>query len=156
MNDEDWMRMAIEETRRGIATGQSPFGACIVRGSELIVAAHNLVIQDTDSTAHGEVTAIRQACARLKTIDLAGCAIYSTCEPCPMCFSAIHWANLDRIVYGACIADADSAGFREMPISNLEMKRLGRCRLEVRGGVLREASAALFAEWLATPGHRAY
>ena len=156
MTDEYWMRLAIEKTRQGVLAGQSPFGAVIVRGNDLVVVAHNLVVESTDITAHGEVTAIRQACAELHAIDLAGCRIYSTCEPCPMCFSACHWANLDQIIYGASIADAAATGFREMPISNHEMKRLGHCRLNVTGGLLREESVDLFRLWLQQPGRKLY
>ncbi|MGH7213163.1 MAG: nucleoside deaminase, partial [Tepidisphaeraceae bacterium] len=121
--DSHWMRIAIDACRRGIESGQSPFGAAIVRGDELVVAAHNAVWQTTDITAHAEVTAIRQACATLKTIDLSGCRIYSTTEPCPMCFAASHWARLDKIYYGASIADAQMSGFSELTISNDHMKR---------------------------------
>lgn len=156
MTDEHWMRLAIETTRRGILAGQSPFGACIVRGGELIMAAHNLVVQNTDITAHGEVTAIRLACAKLGAISLKGCEIYSTCEPCPMCFAACHWADLDRITFGASIADAAGAGFREMPISNPDMKQLGKCSIKVRGGFLREENVELFGLWMAQPGRKLY
>src|SRR5437588_11290140 len=100
MSHEHWMRLAIETARHGIEQGQTPFGACIVRGDDLIVASHNVVWQTTDITAHAEITALREACRALRTIDLSGCTIYSTCEPCPMCFSACHWARLDRTVYG--------------------------------------------------------
>src|SRR5208283_2063775 len=118
----DWMRLAIQTTRTGIATGQSPFGAVIVKHNQLVVAAHNIVWHSTDITAHAEVTAIRQACTKLQTIDLRGCTIYSTTEPCPMCFSAIHWAKINVLVYGNSIADAKSIGFNELPISSTGMK----------------------------------
>src|SRR3954471_17423818 len=124
MTPIDWMRLAIAKAREGIAAGQTPFGACVVRGDALIAVAHNVVLRTTDITAHAEVTAIREACRALGTIDLGGCTIYSTCEPCPMCFSACHWANLDRIVCGATIAEAARCGFRELAISNSDMKRM--------------------------------
>jgi guanine deaminase len=150
------MRLAIAKAREGVAAGQTPFGACVVRGDDLVVAAHNVVLRTTDITAHAEVTAIRQACAALQTVDLAGCIIYSTCEPCPMCFSACHWGRLDRIVYGASIADALACGFRELPISNDEMKRLGRSPVQIEGGFLRHEALELFSEWMRQPGRRAY
>jgi len=146
------MQIAIDACRRGIAKGQSPFGACIVRGSEIIVATHNHVWLNTDITAHAEIEAIRGACANLKTIKLHGCDIYSTTEPCPMCFSAIHWAGLRRIVFGASIDNAKSAGFSELSISNDHMKAVGGSPVEVVPGVMREACAALFAEWKAGGG----
>jgi tRNA(Arg) A34 adenosine deaminase TadA len=150
------MRLAIDTAREGIAAGQTPFGAAIVRGDEAVAVAHNVVLRTTDITAHAEVTAIREACRALKTIDLGGCVIYSTCEPCPMCFAACHWANLDRIVYGASIADAAACGFRELSISNAEMKQKGGSRVELVPGFLREESVELFREWTRRPGRRTY
>ena len=147
MNDEDFMRLAIEKAREGIAEGQTPFGACIVKGGQVITCEHNRVWQTTDSTAHAEVVAIRSACEALGTIDLSGSVMYATCEPCPMCFSACHWARISRIVYGAEIEDALDAGFNELTIPNPEMKKLGNSPVELRQGVLREECAALFAEW---------
>ena len=156
MSHEDWMRHAIHAAREGIENGQTPFGAAIVRDGELIIAAHNIVWQATDITAHAEVTAIRDACRSLKSIDLTGCTIYSTCEPCPMCFSACHWARLERIVYGAAIADAAAAGFNELPVSNVELKRLGGSRVEIIAGILRDECRQLFELWLNQPRHRWY
>jgi len=156
MTSSDWMRLAIAKGREGVAAGQTPFGACVVRGDELVVAAHNVVLQTTDITDHAEVTAVREACRALGTLDLGGCVIYSTCEPCPMCFSACHWANLDRIVYGAAIADAAAAGFRELSISNAEMKQRGGSRVELVREFLRDESVELFREWMQVPGRRAY
>ena len=150
------MRLALRKAREGIAAGQTPFGACVVRGDELVAVEHNVVLATTDITAHAEVTAIRAACRAAGGIDLAGCVIYSTCEPCPMCFSACHWANLDRIVYGASIADAAAAGFRELSISNTEMKRQGGSRVELVEGFLREEAIELFREWSRLPQRRTY
>jgi tRNA(Arg) A34 adenosine deaminase TadA len=150
------MRLAIGKAREGIAAGQSPFGACVVRGDDPVAVAHNLVFRTTDITAHAEVVAIREACRALGRIDLAGCVIYSTCEPCPMCFSACHWANLDRIVYGATIAEAARCGFRELAVSNFDMKRMGPSRVEIVPGLLRDEAASLFEEWIGRPGRRAY
>ncbi|HXE55112.1 MAG TPA: nucleoside deaminase [Tepidisphaeraceae bacterium] len=156
MTDEHWMRITIEKAREGISGGQTPFGAAIVRGDELIIAAHNLVWQSADITAHAEVTAIRQACQRLKLIDLSGCTIYSTCEPCPMCFAACHWARLDRIVYGASIADAAGAGFNEMRVGNAELKRLSGSLVMITPDVLKQDAAALFGFWKRHPQSRVY
>jgi tRNA(Arg) A34 adenosine deaminase TadA len=143
-----FMRLAIEKGREGIAAGQSPFGACIVRGSDVVSCAHNVVWASNDITAHAEVTAIRAACAALGTIDLSDCVIYSTCEPCPMCFGACHWAHLSRIVFGASIADAAAIGFRELSVPNDTMKRLGGSPLEICGGFLAEECRVLFSEWV--------
>jgi guanine deaminase len=156
MSDEAWMRLAMARVREGIAAGQAPFGACIVRDGAVVACAHNHVWAHTDITAHGEVETIREACRTLATIDLSGCTIYSTCEPCPMCFAAIHWARIGRLVYGATIADAQAAGFNELTISNAQMKTLGGSSLAIAGPLLRDECAALFAEWLASPRRRLY
>ncbi len=156
MNDEAYMRLAIAKAREGIAAGQTPFGACLVKADRVIACAHNVVWASLDSTAHAEVQAIRNACAALTTIDLSGCVLYSTCEPCPMCFSAAHWARLARIVYGAEIADARRAGFHELTISNLSLKQLGGSPVELTGGLLREECLALFDVWGKHPDRRTY
>ena len=156
MSDEKWMKLAIEKGREAIAAGQTPFAAAIVRGQEVIACCHNLVWASTDITAHGEIVTIRQAIRILGNIDLSGCTIYSTTEPCPMCFSACHWAKLDRIVFGASIADAQAAGFNELPISNEQMKLAGGSPIQLTGGVLGQEAAALFTEWRASGRARKY
>ena len=154
--DKQGMESAIEIARRGIQAGQSPFGAVIARGKEVITVAHNRVWDEKDPTAHAEVNAIREACRKLGIIDLAGCTMYTTCEPCPMCFSAIHWAHCDRIVYGADIADAAAAGFRELSIPNTTMARLGGSGVAIEGGVLVEDARAQFREFAGRPDRRTY
>ena len=109
---EKFMRVAVRMARQGVRKGQSPFGACIVRKGKVVSVAHNEVWKKGDSTAHAEVMAIRAACKKLKTIDLSGCTIYSTCEPCPMCFSACHWSRISRIVYGVRIEEAEKGSPR--------------------------------------------
>src|SRR4051812_23793270 len=101
MSEVEWMRQAIEKTREGIRAGQTPFGAVVVQDGKLVSSTHNTVWRDTDPSAHAEVNAIRAAAKALGKIDLAGTVMYTTTEPCPMCLSAIHWANIDRVVYGA-------------------------------------------------------
>jgi tRNA(Arg) A34 adenosine deaminase TadA len=154
--DEQWMARAIAVAREGLAAGQTPFGAVIVRGAECIAAAHNAVWDQCDPTAHAEVCAIRQACQSLETVDLGDCEIYSTCEPCPMCFAAIHWAKLPRLVFGASIADAAAAGFSELDISNRQMQSLGGSDIEIVDGFCREECASLFQQWLAREDRRGY
>jgi tRNA(Arg) A34 adenosine deaminase TadA len=142
--DDHWMRLAIADTRAGIIQGQGPFGACIVRAGRLVVVAHNITHATGDPTAHAEVTAIRNACTAVGTLDLRGCTLYSTCEPCPMCFAAGHWADLDQIIYGAGINDAVAFGFRELVIPAADMARLGGSRIRLRGGVCRDEAIELF------------
>ena len=96
---EKFMRLAIDKARRGIKNGQTPFGVCISKDAEVISCVHNIVWESMDITAHAEIHAIREACKKLNTVDLSGCVIYSTCEPCPICLSACHWANISTIVY---------------------------------------------------------
>lgn len=151
------MRRAIAKTREGIMSGQTPFGACIVTADGLVAACeHNIVWQATDITAHGEVTAIRAACRELKSVDLSGCTIYSTTEPCPMCFAAIHWARVRRIVFGAAIPDAQVAGFNELSISNDVMKKEGCSPVVVEGGCLGDECRKLFVEWKKAGQVRSY
>jgi len=156
MRDDEFMRRALEKAAEGVAAGQTPFGACIARGDEVVACRHNCVWAETEITAHAEICAIREACRVLGCVNLAGCTIYTTCEPCPMCFSACHWAHLDRIVYGAAIADAQAAGFRELTIPAEEMKRLGGSPIVLQGGVLQEECARLMREWAGGPGRKTY
>ena len=154
MQKEKFMRLAIAKARQGIAAGQAPFGACIAKKGKVVAVAHNEVWKRTDITAHAEVAAIRLACRRLGTVDLSGCAIYSTCEPCPMCFSAIHWAGIPIMVYGAGIADAKECGFSELEISNAAMKRLGKSKVRIEGGVLKGECRGLFSYFRRVSGKK--
>ena len=150
------MQLAIARAREGIARGQTPFGACITRNGAVVSCEHNGVWATTDITAHAELRAIREACRKLGTVDLSGCVIYSTCEPCPMCFSAIHWARIERIAFGAAIADARTAGFSELTISNAVMKKQGGSPVTIEGELLHDECVALFREWGERPDHRSY
>jgi tRNA(Arg) A34 adenosine deaminase TadA len=148
MNEQETMRLAIRKAQEGIAAGQSPFGSAIVRLGEVVAVTHNTVWRDGDPTAHAEVNCIRAAARELKTIFLHGCELYSTTEPCPMCLSAIHWAKIDRVVFGATIADAQSAGFSELSVPAQTLAQMGRSPLKVEDGLLREECADLFRQWL--------
>lgn len=151
MSDEAHMRLAIAKVKEGIAAGQSPFGAVVVRDDRVVSMAHNTVWRDSDPTAHAEVNAIRQAASALLTINLHGCTMFTTCEPCPMCLSAIHWAKIDRVVYGATIADATAAGYSELRLAAKELARLGGSPLVVEGGLLPQECKALFDLWKQKP-----
>jgi len=148
MTEHEYMRLAIRKAREGIAAGQSPFGSAIVRDGQVVAVTHNTVRRDDDPTAHAEVNCIRAAARDLKTISLHGCTLYSTTEPCPMCLSAIHWAKIDRVVFGASIADAQTAGFSELAVAAKDLAKMGGSPLLVEDGLLREECAALFGEWL--------
>ncbi|XP_051132879.1 guanosine deaminase-like isoform X2 [Andrographis paniculata] len=100
--DKTFLIRAVEEAYKGVDCGDGdPFGAVIVRNGEVVVSCHNLVHQQTDPTAHAEVTAIREACKKLNKIDLSDCEIFASCEPCAMCLGAIHISRIKRLVYGA-------------------------------------------------------
>ncbi len=144
-----FMAIAIEEARAGIRAGHGgPFGSVIVRDGEVVGRGHNMVIADTDSTAHGEITAIRNAEKALGTHDLSGCVIYTTGEPCPMCLAACLWANLSRVYYGCTIADNSRIGFRDEIFDNLTG---GRENLKgYMEQVDREKRLALFDEYTKT------
>ncbi|MCD6436540.1 MAG: nucleoside deaminase [Clostridiales bacterium] len=107
-----FMQEAIEEAKKGITCHEGgPFGAVIVKNGKIISRSHNQVVSHNDPTAHAEMQAIRKACEKLNTFNLKGCEIYSTGEPCPMCYSAIHWARIDKIYYGCSRKDAAEIGF---------------------------------------------
>jgi tRNA(Arg) A34 adenosine deaminase TadA len=109
---EDFMRRAIALARKSMNEGQGgPFGAVIVRQGEIIGEGKNQVVSSKDPTAHGEISAIRDACARRDSFSLQGYDIYTTGQPCPMCLGATYWARLDRIYYGFRISDAAAIGF---------------------------------------------
>lgn len=102
---------AIELARHNVSAGGGPFGALIVLDDQIVGEGVNRVTTSNDPTAHAEVVAIRQACAKLNRFSLAGAQIFTSCEPCPMCLGAIHWARLDKIWYAATREDAARIGF---------------------------------------------
>ncbi len=156
MTDEHFMKLAIQKAKEGIRKRQTPFGACIVKNGKVLACVHNVVWKTTDITAHAEVHAIRTACRKVKKIDLSGATIYSTCEPCPMCFSAIHWARISRIVYGVGIKDAAKIGFNELAIPDRRLKELGKSPLKVEGFFLYKENLELFQSWAKRKDKRAY
>jgi tRNA(Arg) A34 adenosine deaminase TadA len=105
------MRRAIELSKQSVRNGGGPFGAVIARNGEIVAEGSNCVTIDCDPTAHAEVSTIRKACKALGTFDLSGCEIFTSCEPCPMCFGAIYWAHLDKIYMGNDRKDAAKIGF---------------------------------------------
>lgn len=109
--NEKFMKMAIELSIENIELGGGPFGAVIVKDGNVVAACGNSVTITNDPTAHAEVNTIRKACEKLNTFDLSSCEIYSSCEPCPMCLSAIYWARIDKLYYGNTKKDAKEIGF---------------------------------------------
>ncbi|MEX2091302.1 MAG: nucleoside deaminase [Pirellulales bacterium] len=156
MEPAELMQLAIDKCRQGLAAGQSPFGCAIARDGELLSCSHNTVVLTTDITAHAEVNAIRAACRHTGNIFLEGAIVATTCEPCPMCMAALHWARVDTVYYGATIADADVAGFNELQLPAKELLRLGGSKLKLIPGLLPEECKQLFAEWNANPNKKVY
>ena len=109
--DKYFMKMACDLASENVDRGGGPFGAVIVKDGEVIAAAGNSVTLDNDPTAHAEVNAIRKACSLTRNFKLDGCVVYTSCEPCPMCLSALYWAGVTRIYYGNTAADADRINF---------------------------------------------
>ncbi|MDD2751762.1 MAG: nucleoside deaminase [Candidatus Omnitrophica bacterium] len=145
--DGKYMRLAIQEAKKNFKRlSGGPFGACIVKNDRVVSIARNTVLKE-DATCHAEINAIRLASKKLKTFNLVGCVIYSTTEPCPMCFSAIHWAGINTIVYGTSISDAKKIGFRELSISCKKLNRLGNAAIKLVPGFLYQECLELFGEW---------
>jgi len=150
------MLRAIELARHGMSGGAGgPFGSVVVKDGEILGEGWNRVLGTNDPTAHGEVTAIRDACGKLGHFSLEGCEIYTTGEPCPMCLGAIHWARISRIYYGFSIADAATIGFddrefyRQFTLPNAER--------DIPCAPLASAEAKmLLGEYMSLPGRIAY
>ncbi len=109
--DERFMQMAIDLSVENIDNGGGPFGAVIVKNGVVVATGVNRVTANNDPTAHAEVSAIRAACAKLQNFKLEGCTVYSSCEPCPMCLSALYWAGVERICFGNTKSDAKDIDF---------------------------------------------
>ncbi|HOE68366.1 MAG TPA: nucleoside deaminase [Candidatus Omnitrophota bacterium] len=142
------MKLAIRTAAQGMKKNDGgPFGACIVRNGRVIATAHNTVLLKKDATCHAEVNAIREASRKLRRFDLSDCVIYSTTEPCPMCFSAIHWARIPLVIWGTAIADVARLGFNELSLPNSRMKRYGKSPVKSRGKFLLKECRALLEKW---------
>ena len=142
-----YIRETIDEARRGMTAGHGgPFGAVIVSGGKIIARAHNEVLQSNDPTAHAEILAIRRASAALGRFDLSDCEIYSSCEPCPMCFAAIHWAKFKSLYFACSRFDAAGIGFDDDYI--YRVIRGEADKLQVESTQLdRDEGLALFGEF---------
>jgi tRNA(Arg) A34 adenosine deaminase TadA len=144
-----FMERAIALAIDNVTTGRGgPFAAVIVRDGEIIATGTNLVTATNDPTAHGEVVAIRNACAALASFQLNGCQIYTSCEPCPMCLAAIYWARCDAIFYGSSAADAAAAGFDDAFLYE-ELKRPIGQRKIFTANLLPEKAISSFDAWRA-------
>ena len=147
----DFMIEAIKLSRIGMDLNQGgPFGSVIVKNDEIVGRGHNKVTSTNDPTAHAEITAIRDACANLQTYELLECDLYTSCEPCPMCLSAMYWARIRNIYFACTRKDAALIGFdddfiyKEIP-KQLDQRAIPICQ------VMREEAFEVFKKWLAKP-----
>ncbi len=146
-----FFRRAIELARQNVLDGAGgPFAALIVRDGEVIAEAANSVTTTNDPTAHGEINAIRKACAKLGTFSLAGCEMYTSCEPCPMCLAAIYWARLGAIYFGSNQQDAAKAGFDDAFLYE-EFRKSSEKRSIPSVQLLQAEAWEAFATWIAVP-----
>ena len=148
MTKEELMRRAIELSADSVRNGGGPFGAVIARNGEIIAEGSNGVTLYNDPTAHAEVSTIRKACQKLNTFDLSGCEIYTSCEPCPMCFGAIYWAHLDKIYYANDRKDAADIGFDDDFIYQ-EIAVQPQYRKKPSEILLRNEALEVFKQWTA-------
>ena len=150
------MQLAIEKARDGIQAGQSPFGCAIEIEGELLVCEHNTVLASPDITAHAEINALRSACRQGNRVFLEKAVVATTCEPCPMCMAALHWARVETVYFGASIPDATAAGFNELQVPAQQLLNWGQSPVKLIGDLLVEPCRQLFQQWLDRPAHRAY
>ncbi|MCU1223739.1 MAG: Guanine deaminase [Edaphobacter sp.] len=142
-----FMERAIALATENVTSGRGgPFGAVIVRDGTIVATGVNRVTATNDPTAHAEVTAIRRACAELGSVSLAGCEIYSSCEPCPMCLAAIYWSRCEAIFYGNTAADAAAAGFDDAFLYEEVKRPLDQRSLPI-ANLMREKAISSFDAW---------
>jgi guanine deaminase len=147
----EFLRRAIAIATENVVSGRGgPFAALIVRNGQVVAEGVNMVTAANDPTAHGEVTAIRKACKALGTFTLAGCELYTSCEPCPMCLAASHWARLEAVYYGCSAADAARAGFDDAFLYE-EFRKDPAARSLPAIQLLADEAWVSFAAWIAAP-----
>ena len=155
--EQKFMEAALAEAYRGIERGDGgPFGAVIVRRGEILAKGHNEVLKSNDPTRHAEMCAISRAARKLGSPHFRGAEIYSTTEPCVMCFAAINWAQLRRITFGTTVRDVKRLGFNELVVSNRRLKSLGGGRVALVSGFMKDACQQLLDAWTALPGKKTY
>ncbi|WP_199757027.1 nucleoside deaminase [Pedobacter sp. KBW06] len=144
---EKFMKLAIALSEKNVTGGLGgPFGAVVVKDGKIIAKSGNKVTTTNDPTAHAEVSAIRLACKKLKTFDLSGCVVYTSCEPCPMCLSAIYWARIETIYYANTKVDAANIGFDDKFIYDEIEKPMAKRTLPIHQMMRKEAQQA-FQLW---------
>lgn len=151
MSDEEYLQQAIQLAAEHSDDGRNgPFGAVIVRNGEVVGKGWNRVVELSDPTAHAEILAIRDACRRLRTHHLGDCVLYASCEPCPMCLSAIYWARIPRVVFAASAEEARAVGFDDARIRDELCRDWGEREIEGIREASEEAREILEA-WMENP-----
>ena len=144
--DRKFMRQAIDLSIENVRNGGGPCGAVIVRNGEVVATGVNNVVPHCDPTAHAEVSAIRKACQKVGDFKLDGCTIYTSCEPCPMCLSAIYWSGIERIFYGNTKQDAEDINFSDKFIYDELALPMTERRVPAVN-IMREEALEAFRDW---------
>ena len=155
-NPTEFMRRAIALALENVRSGRGgPFAALIVKNGKVLAEGTNRVTSNNDPTAHAEIVAIREACRVLGDFQISGCELYSTCEPCPMCFGALYWARPARIFYAGTAADAAAAGFDDAFIYQELTQKPERRRIPMTQ-LLREDALPIFSAWAQQENKKSY
>ena len=155
MNSDFFMQKAIELSIKNINNNGGPFGCVIVKNNKIISEGVNGVTQNNDPTAHAEIVAIRNACTELNTFDLTGCEMYTSCEPCPMCLSAIYWSHIDTVYYGNSRENAAEIEFDDKFIYDEIKKDIGARKIPLKQ-ILKDEAIKAFNLWAQTENKTKY
>ena len=142
----EYMKRAIELSIESVNKGGGPFGSIVVKDNKIIAEGSNKVTPTNDPTAHGEIVAIRAACKELNNFNLSGCELYSSCEPCPMCLSAVYWARIDKVYYANTREDARKIDFDDSLIYTELQKSIDKRKIPMIQ-ILRNEAAKAFELW---------
>ena len=142
----EFMKRAIELSIKSVGLGGGPFGSVIVKNDKVIAEGSNKVTLNNDPTAHGEIVAIRKACKALNNFNLSGCELYSTCEPCPMCLSAIYWAHIEKVYYANTRDDAQKIDFDDSLIYSELLKNVKKRKISMIQ-IMRNEALKAFELW---------
>ena len=155
MNSDFFMQKAIELSIKNINNNGGPFGCVIVKNNKIISEGVNGVTQNNDPTAHAEIVAIRNACKKLNTFDLSGCELYTSCEPCPMCLSAIYWSHIDLVYYGNSRENAAAIQFDDKFIYDEMKKDINERKIPLKQ-ILKDEAIKAFDLWAETENKTKY
>ena len=155
MNSDFFMQKAIELSIKNIRNNGGPFGCVIVKNNKIISEGVNGVTQNNDPTAHAEIVAIRNACKKLNTFDLSGCELYTSCEPCPMCLSAIYWSHIDLVYYGNSRENAAEIQFDDKFIYDEMKKDINERKIPLKQ-ILKDEAIKAFNLWAETENKTKY